>query len=63
MRFMQAEDGEYLIREQYDALFKFWLGTKLTDDELQMTSDEVLQAWGIDLDATFERFNPGIRQH
>ncbi len=56
--FMQAEDGEYLIREQYDALFKFWLGTKLTDDELQMTSDEVLQAWGIDLDATFERLNP-----
>ena len=56
--FMQAEDGEYLIREQYNALFKFWLGTKLTDDELQMTSDEVLQAWGIDLDATFERLNP-----
>ena len=58
MRSCRQEDGEYLTREQYDALFKFWLGTKLTDDELQMTSDEVLQAWGIDLDATFERLNP-----
>ncbi len=54
----QAEDAEYLIRERYSALFKFWLGTELTEAELQMTSDEVIQEWGIDLDATFERLNP-----
>ena len=55
---MRAEDGEYLLREQYNALFKFWFGTELTDAELEMTSDEVLEEWGIDLDATFERLNP-----
>ena len=55
---LQAEDGENLIREQYNALFKFWLGTELTDAELEMTPDEVIEAWGIDLDATFERLNP-----
>ncbi len=54
----QAEDAEYLVRERYSALFKFWLGTELTEAELQMTSDEVIQEWGIDLDATFERLNP-----
>ena len=54
----QAEDAEYLIREQYSALFKFWLGTELTEAELQMTSEEVIEEWGIDLDATFERLNP-----
>ena len=54
----QAEDAEYLIDEQYNALFKFWFGTELTDDELEMTADEVLDSWGIDLDATFERLNP-----
>ncbi len=55
---MQAEDAEYLIREQYIALFKFWFGTEPTEAELQMTSQEVLDEWGIDLDATFHRFNP-----
>ena len=55
---MQAQDAEYLVREQYSALFKFWFGTELTDDELRMTADEVIEAWGIDLDATFKRFNP-----
>ena len=55
---MQATDGEYLMREQYSALFKFWLGAELTDAELEMTPDEVIEAWGIDLDATFERLNP-----
>ena len=55
---MQAEDAEYVIREQYNAMFKFWFGTELTDAELEMTADEVLEAWGIDLDATFERLNP-----
>ena len=55
---MQAEDSEYLIREQYTSLFKFWFGSELTDEELQMTADEVLEVWGIDLDATFERLNP-----
>ena len=54
----QAEDAEYLIDEQYNALFKFWFGTVLTDEELEMTADEVLDSWGIDLDATFERLNP-----
>lgn len=55
---MQAEDAEYLIREQYIALFKFWFGTELTEAELQMTSQEVIDEWGIDLEATFYRFNP-----
>ena len=55
---MQAEDAEYLIDEQYNALFKFWFGTELTDEELEMTADEVLDSWGIDLDETFERLNP-----
>ena len=55
---LQAEDGEYLIREQYSALFEFWFGTGLIDVELDMTPDEVIEAWGIDLDATFERLNP-----
>ena len=55
---LKAEDGEYLIREQYSALFKFWFGAELTDAELEMTADEVIEAWGIDLDATFERLNP-----
>ena len=55
---MQAEDAEYLIREQYIALFKFWFGAELTEAELQMTSQEVIDEWGIDLDATFYRFNP-----
>jgi multidrug resistance efflux pump len=55
---MQAEDAEYLIREQYIALFKFWFGTEPTEAELQMTSQEVIDEWGIDLDATFHRFNP-----
>ncbi len=54
----QAEDAEYLIDEQYNALFKFWFGTELTDEELEMTADEVLESWEIDLDATFERLNP-----
>ena len=54
----QAEDAEYLIDEQYNALFKFWFGTELNDDELQMTADEVLESWRIDLDTTFERLNP-----
>ena len=54
----QAEDAEYLIDEQYNALFKFWFGTELNDDELQMTADEVLESWPIDLDTTFERLNP-----
>ena len=55
---MQAEDAEYVIREQYSSLFKFWFGTELTDAELEMTADEVLAEWGIDLEATFERLNP-----
>ena len=55
---MQAEDAEYLIREQYIALFKFWFGTEPTESELQMTSQEVIDEWGIDLEATFYRFNP-----
>ena len=55
---MQAEDAEYLIREKYIALFKFWFGTEPTEAELQMTSQEVIDEWGIDLDATFYRFNP-----
>ena len=54
----QAENAEYLIREQYIALFKFWFGTEPTEAELQMTSQEVIDEWGIDLDATFYRFNP-----
>ena len=54
----QAEDAEYLIREQYIALFKFWFGTKPTEAELRMTPQEVIDEWGIDLDATFHRFNP-----
>ena len=54
----QAEDAEYLVRERYTALFKFWFGADLTDAELQMTDDEVLQAWDIDLDTTFKRLNP-----
>ena len=54
----QAEDAEYLTKEQYTALFMFWLGADLTEAELQMTSDEVIENWGIDLDATFERLNP-----
>lgn len=55
---VQARDAEYLVRERYTALFKFWFGAELTDDELQMTADEVLEAWDIDLEATFERLNP-----
>ena len=55
---IQAEDAEYLIREQYIALFKFWFGTEPTETELQMTSQEVIDEWGIDLEATFYRFNP-----
>ena len=55
---IQAEDAEYLIREQYIALFKFWFGTEPTEAELQMTSQEVIDEWGIDLEATFYRFNP-----
>ena len=54
----QAEDAEYLIREQYIALFKFWFGTKPTEAELRMTPQEVIDEWGIDLDETFYRFNP-----
>ena len=54
----QAEDAEYVIRERYSSLFKFWFGTELTDAELEMTADEVLEEWGIDLEATFERLNP-----
>ena len=54
----QAVDGEHLTREQYSGLFKFWFGTELTDAELEMTPDEIIEAWGIDLDATFERLNP-----
>ena len=54
----QAEDYANLITEQYTGLFKFWFGSELTDAELQMTADEVLQEWGIDLDATFQRHNP-----
>ena len=54
----QAEDAEYVIRERYSSLYKFWFGTELTDAELEMTADEVLEEWAIDLDATFERLNP-----
>ena len=42
----QAEDAEYLIDEQYNALFKFWFGTELTDEELEMTADEVIRIVG-----------------
>lgn len=55
---LQAEDSEYLMREQYSALFKYWFGAELTDAEIEMTPDEVIEAWGIDLDVTFERLNP-----
>ena len=54
----QAEDAEHLITERYNALFEFWFGTELTDAELEMTANEVIEEWGIDLDATFERLNP-----
>ena len=55
---LQAEDAEYLARERYTSLYKFWFGTELTDAEMQMTPQEVIDEWGIDLDATFHRFNP-----
>ena len=55
---MQAEDAEYIAREQYVSLFRYWLGTEPTDAELQITPMEVIAEWGIDLDATFHRFNP-----
>ena len=54
----QAEDAEFRVREQYRAAFKYWFGSELTDEELQMTADEVIESWGIDLDETFKRFNP-----
>ena len=54
----QAEDAEFQVRERYRAVFKYWFGSELTDEELQMTADEVVEAWGIDLDETFKRFNP-----
>ena len=54
----KAQDVANLRRERYGGAFKFWFGTELTDAELQMTSDEVLEEWGIDLEATFERLNP-----
>ncbi len=55
---IQSQDAEYYAREQYIALFKYWFGTELTEAELQMTSQEVIAEWGIDLDETFRRFNP-----
>ncbi|MCY3543524.1 MAG: HlyD family efflux transporter periplasmic adaptor subunit [Chloroflexi bacterium] len=54
----QAEDAEFQVRERYRAAFKYWFGSELTDDELKMTADEVIESWGIDLDETFKRFNP-----
>ena len=52
----RAEDAEFQVREQYRAAFKYWFGSELTDEELQMTADEVIESWGIDLDETFKRF-------
>lgn len=54
----EAEDAANLSREHYSGAFRFWFGAELTDAELQITSDEVLDEWGIDLEATFERLNP-----
>ena len=54
----KAEDAANLRRERYSGAFKFWFGAELTDAELQMSSDEILDEWGIDLEATFERLNP-----
>ena len=54
----QAEDAESLMRERYVGLFKYWFGTEPTEAELQMTSEQLIDEWGIDLEATFDRFNP-----
>ena len=35
---IRAQDGEYLVRERYIALYEFWFGAELTDAELQMTT-------------------------
>ena len=54
----QAEDAEILMRERYIGLFKYWFGTEPTEAELQLTAQQLLDEWGIDLEATFDRFNP-----
>ena len=49
-----ADDG----RENYLDLFRYWLGVEATQAELEEEPQDLFEAWGLDLDVTFDRANP-----
>lgn len=56
LRFAQ-EDADEAYKNHLD-LYRFWLGVELTEAELDEDPQDLFEAWGLDLDVTFDRANP-----
>ena len=56
LRFAQ-EEADDAYADHLD-LYRYWLGVELTDDELHVDPQDLFDAWGLDLDETFDRANP-----